>query len=216
MAGSVDDSQELAEQPETNEGAENLVDAADVPPVDMEAAEESGVPAGDVEQPQEAEASEGSSETVAIESESEEAATPAEDFGSAAPDPDSEYVEPTGGADVITEQDKLVAFLGYIIGFLVPAIVLLSVDMRERRYQRVHAMQSLGLWSASVVFYAALALMDVVLMQIPCLGWLLACISLPLFLLPPVLIFYYALLASQGREFEIPVLSEAMRDQGWL
>ncbi len=214
MAGDVDDSQELVEQPETDEGTENLVDAADVPPVDVEANVESGVPASDVEQAEEQEETEGSPETVTIKSEADEAATPAEDSGVAS-EPDSEYAGPAA-ADVITEQDKLVAFLGYIIGFLVPAIVLLSVDMRERRYQRVHAMQSLGLWSATVVFYAALGLIDVVLVQIPCLGWLLACISLPLFLLPPIMVFYYALLASQGREFEIPVLSVAMRDQGWL
>jgi len=209
MAGDGDESQELVEQPETSEVAENLVDAADAPPVETEAGAEAETPTSDVVQP------EGSSETVTAELESEEAATPAEESGEGASASESEYAEPAG-ADVITEQDKLVAFLGYIIGFLVPAIVLLSVDMRERRYQRAHAIQSLGLWSATVVFYAALALMDVVLVQIPCLGWLLACISLPLFLLPPVMIFYYALLASQGREFEIPLLSEAMRDQGWL
>jgi len=212
MAGNADDSQELVEQPETDESAENLVEATGEPPVETEAGAEVNAPASDVGQAEKEKKPEGLPETEPVEPEAEETATPAEDSGAAASAPDSE----SAGADVVTEQDKLVAFLGYIIGFLVPAIVLLSVDMRERRYQRVHAMQSLGLWSATVVFYAALGLIDVVLVQIPCLGWLLACISLPLFLLPPIMVFYYALLASQGREFEIPVLSQAMRDQGWL
>jgi len=150
---------------------------------------------------------------------SEAEATPADAEGepeSAAEEGAAPVVEPEVIAQEVTEQDKLMAFLSYVIGFLVPGLVLLSVDMRERHYQRKHATQSLALWSASIVFYAVLAMVGFILMQIPCLGWLLACISLPLYLLPPILIFYYALLASQGREFEIPFLSDALRQQGWL
>ncbi len=149
----------------------------------------------------------------ATELQGEQAAKSAEESPLA--EPESAAYQETVDEEV-TENDKLMAFLCYVIGFLVPGIVLLSVDMRERRYQRVHATHSLALWSVSIVFYAALALADMILVQIACVGWLLACVSIPLYLLPPILIFYYALLASQGREFDIPYLSDALRQQGWI
>ena len=205
---------------EMNEISSTPAEADDVSPAteepsgtEMAGGEEESVPTE--------EAVEGATAEEAASDETGETAAPEETAsGEAPPSPDQEPPAPTpeaeGTEQEVTEQDKLMAFLSYVIGFLVPGIILLSVDMRERRYQRIHATQSLALWSATIVFYAALAVADYILMQLPCIGWLLACVSLPVYLLPPILIFYYALLASQGREFEIPFLSDALRQQGWL
>jgi uncharacterized membrane protein len=203
---------------EMNEDQQTPQEPEEEQAVDLEGLTEAevGEGAGKVA-PAETEAEETSSEEALPDSGAEP--TPAEvepELESAEEEKPAPAVEPEAMAQETTEQDKLMAFLSYVIGFLVPGLVLLSVDMRERHYQRIHATQSLALWSASIVFYAVLAMAGFILMQIPCVGWLLACISLPLYLLPPILIFYYALLASQGREFEIPFLTDALRQQGWL
>lgn len=53
-----------------------------------------------------------------------------------------------------TDSDRLMALLAYIIGFVVPIIILLT-DARNRPFQRYHAVQALALdvaWFAIFVY----------------------------------------------------------------
>jgi uncharacterized membrane protein len=100
----------------------------------------------------------------------------------------------------ITDQDKLMAALSYPIG-IVALIILLVEDMKNRPFQKYHAVQALGVNIAIVILSIVL-------------GWtiILACVPLLLWLVT----FYWAFKAYQGEYFEIPVLTGFMKGQGWL
>jgi uncharacterized membrane protein len=100
----------------------------------------------------------------------------------------------------ITDQDKLMAALSYPIG-IVALIFLLVEDMKNRPFQKYHAVQALGVNIAIVILSIVL-------------GWtiILACVPLLLWLVT----FYWAFKAYQGEYFEIPVLTGFMKGQGWL
>ena len=101
-----------------------------------------------------------------------------------------------------------------IVPIIVPAIVLLSEENKQRRFQKYHAVQSLGLLVAAVI-YEILAVIVFVGLSIVTLGCL-SCILWVLFLLPVVPAFYYAYRAYQGQYFEIPWITQFMADNKWL
>ena len=100
----------------------------------------------------------------------------------------------------INDQDKLMAALSYPIG-IVAIIILLVEDMKKRPFQKYHAVQALAV---NVVIIAASII----------LGWtiILACVPLLLWLVT----FYWAFKAYQGEYFEIPVLTNFLKGQGWI
>lgn len=113
----------------------------------------------------------------------------------------------------ITPNDKLLAALGYPIP-IVAIIVLVVETMKNRPYPRYHAIQALGylaVWIAfniiASVFYAcSFIFID-----------FLACLTWMLWPLPFILALVFAFQAyTTGRYFEIPVLTQIMKDQGWL
>jgi uncharacterized membrane protein len=115
--------------------------------------------------------------------------------------------------DEITPNDRLLAALSYPIP-IVAVVVLLVEDMKDRPYPRYHAIQALGylaVWIAYNIVAGMLALCAALTIDIfGCLTWML-------WPLPFILALVFAFQAyTTERYFEIPVLSQVMKDQGWL
>jgi len=100
----------------------------------------------------------------------------------------------------INDQDKLMAALSYPIG-IVAIIILVVEDMKNRPFQKYHAVQ-------------ALAVNVLIIILSIVLGWtvILACVPMLLWLVT----LYWAYQAYQGLYFEIPGLTNFLKGQGWL
>jgi len=121
----------------------------------------------------------------------------------------------------ITDNDKLMGLLSYVIWLVVPLVVLLSESGKSRAFQRYHAIQSLGVLVVAVIF-------DVVVSICGCLGStvaaavtagigsLLSVCLIPLFFVPWAVSIYYGIQAYQGKYVEVPYLTKFMTQQGWL
>ena len=102
----------------------------------------------------------------------------------------------------ITSDDKLWAALGYPI-VLIAIIVLLMEEKKVRPFIKFHAVQSIA---ANVVFFVVATILAVVT-----LGF--GGICAPLLWL---VFFYWAYQAYQGELFEIPVITNFIKGQGWV
>jgi len=118
----------------------------------------------------------------------------------------------------VNENDRLMAAAAYatqvILPIVVPAIMLLSEENKQRVFQKYHAIQSLGFLVAAVI-YEVLAVIVFVGLSIVSLGCL-SCILWVLFLLPVVPAFYYAYRAYQGQYFQIPMVTDFLVQSKWL
>jgi uncharacterized membrane protein len=102
----------------------------------------------------------------------------------------------------VTSDDKLWAALGYPI-VLVAIIVLLMEDKKARPFIKFHAVQAIA---ANVVFFVIATVLSVVT-----LGFGGLCV--------PVIwlvFFYWAYKAYMGEKFEIPVVTNFIKNQGWV
>jgi uncharacterized membrane protein len=115
----------------------------------------------------------------------------------------------------INDQDKLMGALAYIIGLIVPLIILLT-ESKNRAYQRYHAIQSLGLSAAIFVASILFCIVGVVIQIIPFLGQIIGCLMTFVYLVPLVVMVYYAYKAYQGEYFVIPMLTDFLKKQKWL
>ena len=115
----------------------------------------------------------------------------------------------------INDQDKLMGALAYIIGLIVPLIILLT-ESKNRAYQRYHAIQSLGLSAAIFVGAILLCIVGVAIQLIPVLGQIIGCLMTFVYLIPLVVMVYYAYKAYQGEYFVIPMLTDFLKKQKWL
>ncbi|MFB0535818.1 MAG: DUF4870 domain-containing protein [Anaerolineae bacterium] len=113
----------------------------------------------------------------------------------------------------LTDQDKLMAALSYPIPF-VAIIILLVEDMKNRPFQKFHALQALA---------ANIALWVIVLILSCVLGTVIGLVTLGIGsicgLVPLLLWFitvYWAYLAYQGQYFDIPVITDFIKGQGWV
>lgn len=102
-------------------------------------------------------------------------------------------------APEVTSDDKLWAALGYIITPIIPIILLLLDDKKDRPYIKFHAVQSLV---AGVAMWIVIPIIAV-----PTLG----CGGLL-----GLIVFYWAYKAYQGEMFSIPVLTDFIKNQGWV
>jgi uncharacterized membrane protein len=99
----------------------------------------------------------------------------------------------------VSNDDKLLAALAYIFSPLVPIILLLLEDKKNRPFIKFHAVQSLAVGVAIFVVISIIA--------IPTIGcgsvlWLI--------------MFYWAYKAYQGEYMEIPVVTNFIKNQGWV
>jgi uncharacterized membrane protein len=112
-------------------------------------------------------------------------------------------------ADDITDNDKLMAALSYPIP-LVALIILLVEDMKERPFQKYHAVQALA---ANIVLWVGIVVLACILGTVTVfIGGL--CGTLP-FLLWFVTL-YWAYESYQGKYFEIKWLTDFLKGQNWL
>ena len=102
----------------------------------------------------------------------------------------------------VTSDDKLWAALGYPI-VLIAIIVLLMEEKKVRPFIKFHAVQSIA---ANVVFFVIATILAVVT-----LGF--GGICAPLLWL---VFFYWAYKAYQGELFDIPVVTNFIKGQGWV
>ena len=100
----------------------------------------------------------------------------------------------------VTSDDKLWAALGYPIG-LIALIMLFVEEKKARPFIKYHAVQSLA---ANVVFVLISIILGFTVVGALCapLLWLV--------------FFYWAYKAYQGEMFEIPVVTNFIKGQGWI
>ena len=100
----------------------------------------------------------------------------------------------------INDQDKLMAALSYPIG-IVALVILLVEDMKNRPFQKYHAVQ-------------ALAVNVIIVVSAIVLGWtvILACVPFLIWFVT----LYWAYQAYQGIWIEIPVITDFIKGQGWV
>jgi uncharacterized membrane protein len=120
------------------------------------------------------------------------------------------HIQPlTQGEDVMSEQpgmgevtsdDKLWSALTYIFTPLVPIIILLMQDKKERPFIRAHNAQALA-WG--VVFYVVVTITSFFV------------IGLCIWPLGLLLQLYWAYKAYQGNYINIPVITDFVKNQGW-
>ncbi len=102
----------------------------------------------------------------------------------------------------ITSDDKLWAALGYPI-FIIALIMLFVEGKKDRPFIKFHAVQSLAL---NVVAWVVTIIISVVTLGI-------GAICAPIVFL---LLIWPAVLAFQGKYFEVPVVTKFLRDQHWV
>jgi uncharacterized membrane protein len=112
----------------------------------------------------------------------------------------------------ITSDDKLWAALGYPI-FLVALIMLFVEGKKDRPFIKYHAVQALAanvvIWVVEILLGILSAILAAVTLGI---GGVFSCI-IPLVWL---ILIWPAILAYQGKYFEIPVITKFLRDQHWI
>ncbi len=102
-----------------------------------------------------------------------------------------------------TSDDKLWAALSYVFAPLIGIIVLLMEDKKARPFIKFHAVQSIAV---SIAFWIAVTIFVTVT-----LGFGGFCA--PLFWL---VFLYWAYKAYQGETFEIPLVTNFIKGQGWV
>ena len=100
----------------------------------------------------------------------------------------------------VTSDDKLWAALGYPI-FIIALIMLFLEGKKDRPFIKFHAVQALAL---NVVLWVVIIILSI----IPIVG----CITPIVWLV----MLWPAILAFQGKYFEVPVVTKFLRDQHWI
>ena len=101
-----------------------------------------------------------------------------------------------------TSDDKLWAALGYPIP-IIAIIVLFMEDKKNRPFIKYHAIQSIALW----IVYAVLG----TLLSIVTFGIGSICVAIVW-----LAFLYLAYLAYQGQLFQVPVVTNFLKNQGWV
>lgn len=100
----------------------------------------------------------------------------------------------------ITSDDKLWSLLAYVLSPIVPIIILLMEDKKNRPFIRYHNVQALLLGIVTILLAIVL-------------GWtvFLSCIPFLLW----ILMVYWGIRAYQGQYVVIPVVTNFVKNQGW-
>jgi len=100
----------------------------------------------------------------------------------------------------ITSNDKLWSLLAYVLSPIVPIIILLMEDKKNRPFIRYHNVQALFLGIVTILLAIVL-------------GWtvFLSCIPFLLW----ILMVYWGIRAYQGQYVVIPVVTNFVKNQGW-
>jgi len=147
--------------------------------------------------------------------EGEARGTQEEDTASAGSEQTEERGAPQPVSSVVTDNDRMWALLAYFIPLLVPIFVLMVEPNRHRPFQRYHAIHSLVFTVAVLAYEIALTVVFLIIGAIPIVSCLLFCLW-PLVFLPVLLYLWYGVQAYQGQWITIPVLTDMIRQQGWI
>jgi len=124
---------------------------------------------------------------------------------------------PVAGPLSLTDNEKLMACLSYasqlILPAVLPIILLLSDESKRSAFVRYHAVHSLALLAAAIIF--DLAVVGIYVLG-SALAACLACVLWVLFLVPIAVLIYYAVIAFQGKSPEVPYLTKFLKDSNWL
>lgn len=112
----------------------------------------------------------------------------------------SEQPEVAEFAPEITSDDKLWALLAYVLSPLIPVIILLLDDKKNRPFIKAHNAQALVLGIVNVVLGIVVG-WTVVLSCVPLLVW--------------IYMVYLGIQAYQGQYVTIPVITDFVKNQGW-
>jgi len=99
-----------------------------------------------------------------------------------------------------TSDDRLWVLLGYIFTPIIPIVVLLLEDKKNRPFIKAHNMQALILGIVEWIINIILSFV------------VIGCITSVLTL---ILNIYLGIKANRGEVFEIPVITKFVRQQGW-
>jgi len=99
-----------------------------------------------------------------------------------------------------TSDDRLWALLAYILTPIIPIVILLLEDKKDRPFLKAHYMQALVL--------GVVALVVNILLSFIIIG---ICTSIATL----VLVIYYGIKAYKGEVFDIPVITNFVKNQGW-
>ncbi len=100
----------------------------------------------------------------------------------------------------ISSDDRLWALLSYLVPIIIPIIVMLMEDKKNRPFIKAHSVQALVLGIALFIIASILALIPFI-----------QCIS-PLVY---ILLIIYGIQAYQGKYVNIPVITDFVKKQGW-
>lgn len=100
----------------------------------------------------------------------------------------------------ITSDDRLWALLAYIFSPLIPIIILLMPDKKDRPFLKAHNMQALILGVVEWVINFALSFI------------IIGCVTSVITLIVNI---YLGVKANKGETFEIPVITNFVKNQGW-
>lgn len=123
---------------------------------------------------------------------------------------------PTSSQD-LSSNDRLFAALSYVFAPIVPIIVLIMEDTKNKHFPRYHAFQGLGIAAGLIVAYIGLVFVSICASIVSnTLGSLFTCFMSLAWLAVLGLEIYFAYNAYQGKYFEIPVVTDFMVKQGWI
>lgn len=103
----------------------------------------------------------------------------------------------------VSSDERLWGLLAYLLTPLVPIIILLMPDKKDLPFLKAHNMQALLL---GIVEWIVVFILGVI---IPVIG---GCVGSVAVIVVNVL---YALKANKGEYFEVPVITNFVRQQGW-
>lgn len=106
--------------------------------------------------------------------------------------------EPIMNESEPTSDDRLFAALAYVFSPLVPIIILLLEDKKDRPFIRAHNIQALVVGIVLIIVVPFLAVVT------------FGCGSIIWFVM-----LYWAYKAYQGEEINIPVVTDFVKGQGW-
>jgi uncharacterized membrane protein len=113
----------------------------------------------------------------------------------------SENPAPPPAGNEVSSDDRLWALLAYIFTPLVPIIILLMEDKKNRPFLKAHYMQALVLGIVLAILSTILAIIPIINFFIP-IAWL-------------VIVLLYGLKANRGESVTIPVITNFVKQQGW-
>jgi uncharacterized membrane protein len=111
-------------------------------------------------------------------------------------------VSPSGGG--ATSDDKLWTLLAYVFSPVIPFVILLMSDKKDRPFIKAHN------WQALVAGIAAIVIL-IILSLIPVVG----CISPIVALAYWILMVYWGLQSYNGKYVNIPIITDFVKKQGW-